>query len=646
MQRQLRRETAQFLSTILAEVLSNGAAGESRSSDRAAGNPEYSDSNRSDHVEANSKSGREDLATAQNKALTTPRASSALMSIAQIESVIERPKKLEHGHLAWPLFPLAKMLRQPPPVLAATFANSIQEHIAAADQRCQSLGLAKATAVGGFLNLTISDEALQDRLFEEVRQALSQDPLASTLGKSDIGSGRRLVIDYSSPNVAKPMHVGHLRATVIGQAIRNLAESQGYEVIGLNHLGDWGVQFGRLAWAFREWGHEYDFETKAFPSLFAIYVRFHEELEKRPELEALGSAEFKKLEDGDPNIEAIWKRFVKISLAEYQKVWDLLGVQHDLVRGESFYNDRLKSVEDMLQQKNLMVLSDGAYVVQLGEEMPPCLIRKSDGASLYATRDLASAIYRREELRADMNLYVVGFEQSLHFKQVFKVLQLCGYDWVEGCHHVAFGLYRFKEGMKMSSRKGQVIFLEEVLRQAIDRTGEIIQAKNPNLSESERKRIAEEVGVGAVIFNDLLFDRSKNVEFDWDRILSFEGDSGPYVQYMHVRCASLIRKFEAAGFKPDLQSVAVLTSNEERELIRQLISFDEVLESSFAGFRPNVLAQYLLEVCAAFSRFYHEHRILDEADDVRRSRMALVECTRVILARGLRILSIRAPQVM
>jgi arginyl-tRNA synthetase len=508
------------------------------------------------------------------------------------------------------------------------------------------LGLARADAVGGFLNLTISDQAFQDRLIQAVAAALKLDPMASTLGNSERGRGRRLVIDYSSPNVAKPMHVGHLRATVIGQAIRNLAESQGYEVIGLNHLGDWGVQFGKLAWAYREWGHEYDFEGQAFPSLFAIYVRFHEEAEKRPELEALGSAEFKKLEDGDPEIQTIWRRFVQISLAEYQKVWDLLGVKHDLVRGESFYNDRLKAVEDLLERKNLLVLSDGAYVVPLGEDMPPCLIRKSDGASLYATRDLASAIYRREELKADMNLYVVGFEQSLHFKQVFKVLQLCGYDWVEGCHHIAFGLYRFKEGVKMSTRKGQVIFLEEVLRQAIERTQGIIQSKNPNLSEAERVRVAEEVGVGAVIFNDLLFDRSKNVEFDWDRILSFEGDSGPYVQYMHVRCASLIKKFEAAGLKPNLEKVAVLDSPEERELIRQLMSFDEVLESAFAGFRPNVLAQYLLEVCAAFSRFYHEHRILDEAEPVRGSRMALVECTRVVLARGLRLLSIRAPQVM
>jgi arginyl-tRNA synthetase len=638
MQRQLRRETAEFLSFILAEVLRDFMRPAPDSTGKSSAYVAAKNVENSGLI-----SGR---TSAPGKALTSEVGADAAMSVEQIEAAIERPKKLEHGHLAWPLFPLAKILRRPPPALAAQFAALIQDLIAAGDPKCQKLGLAQAVAVGGFLNLTICDEAFQDRLIRAVRASLRNDPLASTLGNSDVGKGRRLVIDYSSPNVAKPMHVGHLRATVIGQAIRNLAQSQGYEVIGLNHLGDWGVQFGKLAWAYRQWGHEYDFEGKAFPSLFAIYVRFHEEAEKRPELEALGSAEFKKLEDGDPELQAIWKRFVQISLEEYQKVWDLLGVQHDLVRGESFYNDRLQAVESMLEQKKLLVLSDGAFVVPLGDDMPPCLIRKSDGASLYATRDLASAIYRREELKADLNLYVVGFEQSLHFKQVFKVLQLCGYDWVEGCHHVAFGLYRFKEGVKMSTRKGQVIFLEEVLRQAIERTREIIQTKNPNLSEDERARVAEEVGVGAVIFNDLLFDRSKNVEFDWDRILSFEGDSGPYVQYMHVRCASLIKKFEAAGLRPNLEEVSVLSSAEERELIRQLMSFDEVLESSFAGFRPNVLAQYLLEVCAAFSRFYHEHRILDEAEPIRGSRMALVECTRVILARGLRLLSIRPPQVM
>ena len=573
-----------------------------------------------------------------------------LVSAADLAPVLEPPKKLEHGHLAFPVFPLAKKLRQPPSAIAAKIATHLTEKISSKDGgSAAEIGLIKAEPVGGFLNLTFSDTSLQARLFK----AVASD--GAKLGFSDVGRGKRIVIDYSSPNVAKPMHVGHLRATAIGQAIRNISETQGYEVLGLNHLGDWGVQFGKLAWAYREWGSEYDFVKEPFKSLFDIYVRFHDEAEKNPELEAKGSLVFKELEQGDKEIEAIWKKFVEISLVEYQRLWNLLGVKHDLVRGESFYNDRLKPVEEMLEKKGLLRESEGAMVVDLGDEMPPCLIRKSDGASLYATRDLASALYRMQELKADLNLYVVGFDQSLHFKQVFKVLEMAGYEWSKDCHHIAFGLYRFKEGMKMSTRKGQVIFLEEVLSQAIERTAKVIAAKNPSLSPEEQKKIAEDVGVGAVIFGDLLFDRIKNVEFDWDRILSFEGYSGPYVQYMHVRCASLIRKFKDTGRKLALEGahsietvskLAVLNQTDERELIRLLLAYDETLAASFRSFKPNVLAQYLLEVCGAFSRFYHNNRILGEPLDVELARMTLVQATQAVLQQGLRNLSIRAPEVM
>ncbi len=564
-----------------------------------------------------------------------------LISAEDLSGVLEPPKKLEHGHLAFPVFPLAKRLKQAPPKIAGDIATHLKALIAnGKNQATIDLGLIRAEPAGGFLNLTFSDESLQKRLFRAVVSEKDR------LGYSSIGQGKRVVIDYSSPNVAKPMHVGHLRATAIGQAIRNLSETQGYEVIGLNHLGDWGVQFGKLAWAFREWGSEYDFKGQPFKSLFDIYVRFHEEAEKNPELEAKGSLVFKELEQGSKDVEEIWKMFVKISLVEYQRLWDLLGVKHDLVRGESFYNDRLKPVEEMLEKKGLLKESEGATVVDLGEEMPPCLIRKSDGASLYATRDLASALYRMTELHADLNLYVVGFDQSLHFKQVFKVLELAGYDWVKNCHHVSFGLYRFKEGLKMSTRKGNVIFLEDVLKQAVDRTAQLIAVKNPTLSTDQQKSIAQDVGVGAVVFGDLLFDRVKNVEFDWDRILSFEGDSGPYVQYMHVRCASLVRKYKELGKAPSFDNVAILSQPDERELIRLLLSYDEILSASFRTFKPNILAQYLLEVCGAFSRFYHNNRVLGEAESIESSRMALVQATQTVLFQGLRNLSIRAPDMM
>lgn len=558
------------------------------------------------------------------------------ISQSKLELVLEQPKSLDHGHLAFPVFPLAKIMRQPPPAIAAKIATHLQSVIVKTAST-EAIGLERVLPAGGYVNLTFRNDVFQARLFKAI-----QDDGAK-LGYSSAGAGKRIVIDYSSPNVAKPMHVGTLRATVIGQAIRNIAETQGYEVIGLNHLGDWGVQFGKLAWAYRKWGHEYDFQGAPFQSLFDLYVRFHDEAAKDPALDAEGSLVFKQLEHGDQEIEKIWKMFVDITLVEDQKLWDLLGVKHDLVRGESFYNDRLKSVEDLLDKKGLLTASEGALVVHLGDEMPPCLIRKSDGASLYATRDLASAIYRKNELDADLCLYVVGVDQTLHFKQVFKVLEMAGFGWAPDCHHISFGLYRFKDGVKMSTRKGNVVFLEDILNQAIERTAEVIAGKNPGLSARERVKIAQDVGVGAVIFGDLVFDRVKNVEFDWDRILSFEGDSGPYVQYMHVRCQSLLRKF---GRPPNLSAVAPLVEKDERELVRLLMAYDETLEASFRVFKPNILAQYLLEVCGVFSRFYHNNRILGEAKEIEESRMALVAATRQVLKQGLNKLSIQAPDYM
>jgi arginyl-tRNA synthetase len=541
-------------------------------------------------------------------------------------SLLEVPKKLEHGHLAFPVFPLAKELKKAPPVIAQELAKRLTE--------VKPATLLAVTPVGGFLNFTFHDEYLQEILLKSIYEG------GERIGYSTDGAGKTLVIDYSSPNVAKPMHIGHLRATVIGQAIRNIAETRGYKVIGLNHLGDWGVQFGKLAWAYLHWGKEYDFESRPFQSLFEIYVRFHDEAEKNPELEAEGSLTFKRLEEGDPEITAIWRKFVDISMVEYGRLWGLMGVRHDLVRGESFYNDKMKAVEDLLENKGLLEESEGAMVVRLGEEMPPCLIRKSDGASLYATRDLASAIYRREELKADLNLYVVGVDQTLHFRQVFKVLELMGFDWAKSCHHIAFGMYRFKEG-KMSTRKGRAIFLEDVVTQAIELVEKVIEEKNPNLPN--KKLVAEQVGLGAIIFNDLAVDRVKDVEFDWEKALNFEGDSGPYVQYTHVRCVSLRKKY---GKEPVRRLPIALSTAEERELVRVLLNYEDVLAASFQTFRPNILAQYMLEVCGAFSRFYNKNRILGEAPEIETARMGLVEATRRVIEAGLKTLNIQAPEAM
>lgn len=543
-----------------------------------------------------------------------------------LTALFESPKQAGHGHVALPVFAWAKEHRKAPPVLAKEIAQQLSAN--------KPAGLLKIEAVSGFVNFTFATKFVQDLLAQEIFSH------RGSVGYSEIGQGKKLVIDFASPNVAKPMHIGHLRAAVVGQAIVNLARSQGYDVIGLNHLGDWGVQFGKLAWAYQNWGSEYDFEGKPFESLFKIYVRFHEEAEKNPELEAEGSKVFKRLEDGDPKIQEIWQKFVDISLKDYQRILDKLGVKHDLVRGESFYNDRMKPVEDELEKKGLLEESDGAMIVRLDENMAPCLIRKADGASLYATRDLASALYRMNELKADLNLYVVGVDQTLHFRQVFKVLEKMGYPWVKNLHHISFGMYRFKDG-KLSTRKGNAIFLEDVLNRAIELVREIIARKNSGLANADK--VAEQVGIGAVVFNDLLNDRVKDVEFDWERALDFEGDSGPYVQYCGVRCASLVRKYG----KPISEKFATeFMQPEELELMRTLLNYQDTLRNAFENFKPHILTGYLLDVCHRFSSFYTKCRILGESPEVEAARMTLVQMVHIVLEEGLRKLSIQLPEAM
>lgn len=554
------------------------------------------------------------------------------LSSEEILSCLEVPKQFDHGHLAFPVFSLAKLQKMAPPVIAKSLAEKIQE-----DKNSE---LSKVEAVGGFLNFTFRDELLQNLLFSSVKaHAEGKTPI----GYSEHGVGKTVIIDYASPNVAKSMHVGHLRAAVVGQAIRNLALSQGFKVIGINHLGDWGSQFGKLAWAYQKWADEYDFSTKPMESLSKIYVRFQTEAEKNPELEIEAASIFKRLEDGDEGIRQIWKKMIDWSVTDYDRLLNgLLKVKHDLILGESFYNDKMDEVVRRLKEKNLLKESEGAQVVFFDEKdnMVPCLIKKSDGASIYATRDLAAAIYRHEVLHADQLLYVVGQDQILHFRQIFKVLEMMGYEWAKDCHHISFGLYRFKEG-KMSSRAGRVILFEDVINQAIEIVGATIEEKNPDLQNKDL--VSKQVAVGAVIFNDLVNDRVKNVEFDWDRILSVEGDSGPYVQYTNVRCQSILRKY---GKPVSSTPALVLSSPEERKLIYTLLRFQDFLSISFRQYKPNILAQYLLEVCADFSHFYHKNRIVGEAPEVAASRASLVHAAHLVLTQGLGILNIESPEAM
>ncbi len=547
-------------------------------------------------------------------------------SADEISRLIEKPKILDHGHLAYPVFSLAKEKRMPPPAVAAELAQQLTGKIK---------NISEINAVSGFLNFKIDPQALQNEVFREVQQP-------EKLGRTEEGKGRRIVIDFSSPNVAKPMHVGHLRATVIGQSIKNLALSQGYEVIAVNHIGDWGSQFGKLAWAMQNWGADYDFSVEPMKKLVELYVRFHSEAEKDPELEKKGAETFRNLEQGDAEIEKLWKKVIDYSFKDYNRLYALLGTQHDAVIGESFYNDKLDDVVQRLEKKQLIKESEGAQVVffEETEKMPPCLIKKSDGASIYATRDLAAAIYRKEVQKADVLLYLVGQEQSLHFKQVFKVLDLLGYDWAKDCHHISFGLYQFKDG-KMSTRQGRVILFEDVINKAIEMVSKMIEEKNPDLEEKEK--IAKEVAIGAVVFHDLLNDRVKNVEFDWDRIISLDGDSGPYVQYTRVRCQSLMKKYNK---NISFENLSLMGSLEEQRLMFTILQFQDVVSGSYRIFKPNILAQYLLELSGNFSSFYNKCRILGEDPKVEQSRMALVSAVDRVLIQGMKLLNMPIPNAM
>lgn len=539
-----------------------------------------------------------------------------------IERALTSPKFFSHGHLALPVFTLAKELHQSPKDIAFEKAKQIQQQ--------NVKGLTSVEAMSGFINFKFSSSYLGKFLCQFV---FSQPAEASKPIK-------KIIIEYSSPNVAKPLGIGHLRATVIGQALYRLAKTQGFDVIGLNHLGDWGVQFGHLAWAYQEWKDEYNFKDQAMESLYQLYVRFHKVAETSPELKNKGSEYFRRLEAGDKDILRLWKMFVDITLKEHQKLYDLLGVKFDVVQGESFYHDKIDSTLQRIKDKGILKDSQGAKVVFVGDNDPPCLLQKSDGSSLYATRDIASALYRHEMMQAHDLLYVAGAEQSLHFKQVFGVLKQMQLAWAAGCHHIAFGLYRFKD-QKMSTRKGNVIFMEDVLNETIQRTLTLIDQKNPTLKN--KQKVAEQIGIGAVVFNDLMNDRLKNVDFEWSHVLNFEGDSGPYAQYCLVRCRSLLRKFTKdihPSFKKELETPEAI------QLLITLLAFPEILSNAWKVFKPHVLAQYILKLCQEFHLFYHKHRILGEPEDVEMTRMTLVYCVEHILSQSLYILGIPTPTEM
>ena len=548
----------------------------------------------------------------------------------ELATYIEIPPNSDLGDFAFPCFKLAKSLRKAPPVIA----NEIKENI-----KIDEKIIEKIEIVGGYLNIYINKGTLVENVLKEVADKKEK------YGSSDIGQNKNVVIDYSAPNIAKPFHIGHLRSTVIGGALYKIYNFLGYNSVGINYLGDWGLQFGKVMAGYDMWKDEYDFSKSEIQAILKIYVRFCQEEKEKPELTEKAREYFKRLEDGAEKEVETWKWIRKISLENYQKTYNLLNSKFDSYNGESYYNDKMEPIVEELRNKGLLKESEGAQVVDLTEyDMPPCIIITSAGTTIYATRDLASLKDRINTYNFDKAIYVVGNEQRLHFKQVFKVLELMGYpEYAAKCEHVPFGLVVDKTGEKIGSRKGNSVFLEDILKEAIQKVEKIIDEKNPNLENKEE--VARKVGVGAIIFNDLSNSRIKDEIFDWDMLLNFQGETGPYIQYIYVRTRSLIEK---AGYIPQIENInfSVLKEKEAIETVKLLYNFNEVVQNAADKNEPSVVARYLIDVAQNFSTFYNEHKIITEDKALQDARLALTYCVGTVLKTGVTLLGMEMPDKM
>lgn len=547
----------------------------------------------------------------------------------ELESYIETPKDSKNGDYAFPCFRLAKELRKAPPVIA----NEIKEKIEEVDE------IEKIEVAGGYLNFFINKKILAKEVLEEISKT-------EQYGKSEIGKEKNIVIDYSAPNIAKPFHIGHLRSTVIGGALYNIYKYLGYNVTGVNHLGDYGTQFGKLIEGYKMWGKEYDIEKDPINELTKIYIRINEACKNDEQILENCRNNFKKLEDGDSYCVEIWKKFRELSLKEFQKVYDLLGSKFDSWNGESFYSDKMPEVIKILEKTGKLIESQGAKIIDLEDKgiNTPCIIEKSNGSTTYATRDLAAIIYRARTYDFDKALYVTSYEQVLHFKQVFEVAKLLGLDekYTKGLEHVSFGMVLLPEG-KMSTREGNIIKLEELLNEAISRAKEIIEQKNPELENKEE--VAKKVGIGAVIFNDMSASRIKDEVFDWNTILNFQGETGPYVQYTYVRTKSVLEK---AGYLPKIEDVKIENLCDEYSLtiLKLIYNFEDVLIQVTDKNEPSILARYLIDLAKAYSSFYNENKIIVEDKDIQNTRVYLTYAVSEVLKQGANLLGIQMPEKM
>lgn len=545
------------------------------------------------------------------------------LEVEAIYNLLEKPKSSEMGDIAFPAFSLAKVERKAPQAIAANIVEKLD-----------TTGFEKVVATGPYVNFFLDKAAISHQVLTDVITEKDQ------YGKLNIGQGRNVTIDMSSPNIAKPFSVGHLRSTVIGDALANIHEKLGYKPIRINHLGDWGKQFGMLIVAYKLWGDKAAVEADPISELLKLYVRINAEAEEKPELDDEARQWFKKLEDGDPEAHELWQWFRDESLVEFNRIYDKLGVTFDSYNGEAFYNDKMDEGIQILEEKGLLQESKGARIVDLESyNLPPALIMKTDGATLYITRDMATAMYRKRTYDFVKSIYVVGQEQINHFKQLKAVLKEMDFDWSDDMTHITFGLVT-KDKKKLSTRKGNIILLEPTLDEAISRALTQIEAKNPDLENKEE--VAHAVGVGAVKFYDLKTDRDNGYDFDLEAMVSFEGETGPYVQYAYARIQSILRK---ANFVPSAENDYKLADAESWDIIKHLQNFSNVVERAGDKFDPSLIAKYAINLAQAFNKYYAHTRILDESPE-RDSRLALTYATGVVLKEALRLLGVKAPEKM
>ena len=545
------------------------------------------------------------------------------LDIETIYSLLEKPKSSEMGDIAFPAFSLAKVERKAPQAIATDIVEKLD-----------TTGFEKVVATGPYVNFFLDKDAISHQVLTDVIAKKDQ------YGQLNIGQGRNVTIDMSSPNIAKPFSVGHLRSTVIGDALANIHGKLGFNPIRINHLGDWGKQFGMLIVAYKLWGDKTAVEADPISELLKLYVRINAEAEEKPELDEEARQWFKKLEDGDQEALELWQWFRDESLVEFNRIYEKLDVHFDSFNGEAFYNDKMDEGIQILEEKGLLQESKGALIVDLESyNLPPALIRKTDGATLYITRDIATAMYRKRTYDFVKSIYVVGQEQINHFKQLKAVLKEMGFDWSDDMTHVTFGLVT-KDKKKLSTRKGNIILLEPTLDEAILRALSQVEAKNPNLENKEE--VAHAVGVGAVKFFDLKTDRDNGYDFDLEAMVSFEGETGPYVQYAYARIQSILRK---ANFVPSTENNYKLADAESWEIIKHIQNFSTVVERAGDKFDPSLIAKYAINLAQAFNKYYAHTRILDESPE-RDSRLALAYATGVVLKEALRLLGVKAPEKM